>query len=244
MEIQPKVDLVTTEPTPLAVETAEGHAGQVHEPRRLLALDGIRGLAVLLVLQFHWAEGLTRMNPVESTSYFLLRAGWLGVDLFFVLSGFLITGILSDSKNGFHYFRNFYMRRVLRIFPAYYGFLIVAEFVVPGLLRLAHHKPIWQTSGYGWYWLYISNIGAALGHQDAEGFGHFWSLAVEEQFYFFWPLLVYFLSRRAAKRASVACIFAALTLRTCMVLIGHSHPAAAVLMPCRLDALAIGAWLA
>src|SRR4051794_36170926 len=72
---------------------------------RILELDGIRGLAILLVLQFHWAEGLTKMNPVESVSYELLRTGWIGVDLFFVLSGFLITGILSDSLTRPHFFR-------------------------------------------------------------------------------------------------------------------------------------------
>jgi peptidoglycan/LPS O-acetylase OafA/YrhL len=211
---------------------------------RVPELDGIRGLAILMVLQFHWAEGLTRMNSVESTLYSVLRCGWLGVDLFFVLSGYLITGVLADAKAKPHYFKNFYMRRVLRIFPAYYGFVFFAQFVLPPLLRLGHHQAIWQDTDFWWYWLHLTNIGLAIHAPGAQGFSHFWSLAVEEQFYLLWPLLIFCLSRRAAMRTTMGLIMLAPVLRTILALMGNSQPAAYVLMPCRADALAMGAWLA
>src|SRR5579883_636250 len=110
---------------------------------RLPVLDGIRGLAILLVMQYHFwgivpglfGRGGTSRLDVELGRLF--GAGWCGVDLFFVLSGFLITGILYDSRGSRSYFRDFYAKRVLRIFPVYYGFLAVLLFVLPHFPRLA-----------------------------------------------------------------------------------------------------------
>ena len=104
----------------------------VKEPlAHIPALDGVRGVAVLLVLAYHllWANSHT----ANRVAFWLLKfreAGWIGVDLFFVLSGFLITGILYDTLNDTHFFRNFYLRRVLRIFPLYYGVLLLVLLVV------------------------------------------------------------------------------------------------------------------
>ena len=119
---------------------------------RLPALDGIRGLAILLVLFYH----LLRYD-----NSFLGRVshhGWLGVELFFVLSGFLITSILYDSRGGQHYFRNFYARRILRIFPVYYGFLALALILAPLLIKA-------RIDGYPrflhyqlWWWFYGANL--------------------------------------------------------------------------------------
>ena len=114
--------------------------GPTAAPRgHLPALDGLRGVAVLAVLLFHFAHldrpaGLAQRWLLSATG-----AGWAGVDLFFVLSGFLITGILLDARGSSGYFRTFYLRRVLRIFPLYYAYLAVLFWVVP---RLAPHLDV------------------------------------------------------------------------------------------------------
>ena len=105
---------------------------------RVPVLDGLRGVAILLVMVYHFViyGGWQPSGEVEHWLFRLATAGWLGVDLFFVLSGFLITGILVDAKGGGGYFRSFYVRRVLRIFPLYYGFL-AAYFVLAPLVSSA-----------------------------------------------------------------------------------------------------------
>ncbi len=170
------------------------------------ALDGFRGLAVLLVMWSHFiavSPALTHGTAVGR----LLKSGYYGVDMFFVLSGFLITGILLDAKGGEGYFKVFIMRRVLRIFPLYYAVLAV---VYGGAWLFAHDSFHLYASGpdsHLWFWLYSSNWGmVAKGWGTADGawlitpdgssLGHFWSLAVEEQFYLFWPWIVAWLDRR------------------------------------------------
>jgi peptidoglycan/LPS O-acetylase OafA/YrhL len=130
----------------------------------------------------------------------LLLSGFLGVDLFFVLSGFLITGILVDAKRRPHYFRTFYMRRALRIFPLYYGLLALAYLSVP-LLSPQDAATLKGPNSPWWYWLYASNIGMAVKGSWLESptwfsLGHFWSLAVEEQFYMVWPFIVFCLKEK------------------------------------------------
>jgi len=97
----------------------------------LPALDGVRGLAILMVLLLHFVGQTTATSRYEAAVNWVLSYGLLGVDLFFVLSGFLITGILYDARDQAGYFRRFYMRRALRIFPLYYGVLAVVFFVLP-----------------------------------------------------------------------------------------------------------------
>jgi peptidoglycan/LPS O-acetylase OafA/YrhL len=211
------------------------------------ALDGVRGVAILLVLVLHFSRYGHGLVPsglfIDSLYYRVAGAGWIGVDLFFVLSGFLITGILYDAKGGAHYFRNFYARRVLRIFPLYYGALILFLVVLPRLWP--HHAGLQSMVRDGpWYWTYLSNLKIARdGWPQFGAIGHFWSLAVEEQFYLIWPLVVLALNRRQLQITCLLCLIAALAVRVVLNAQGN-NPAAFVLTPARLDALAVGAYLA
>lgn len=210
------------------------------------ALDGVRGLAILLVLIVH----LMLFNNHTGSRFWdsvgqLPAMGFLGVDLFFVLSGFLITGILYDTLHDPHYFRSFYMRRFLRIFPLYYGFLF---FLIA--IGAATHV---SWSGRQWVLLtYTQNTGIWF---PVDGFhpgnlvdlNHFWSLAVEEQFYFVWPMLVFLIKdRRRLIQLGLLLSAFALGLRTWLSF--HLTPFTTGLMHewtlCRMDTLMIGGCLA
>src|SRR5215475_7563749 len=97
----------------------------------LPVLDGVRGLAVMMVLVFHFVGQMLPTNGIERAVVAVTKHGLLGVDLFFVLSGFLITGLLYEARDQPHYLRNFYVRRLLRIFPLYYGVLALVFFAAP-----------------------------------------------------------------------------------------------------------------
>jgi peptidoglycan/LPS O-acetylase OafA/YrhL len=179
----------------------------------------------------------------------LARLGWSGVDLFFVLSGFLITGLLVDGKGGPHYYRNFYIRRTLRIFPLYYAFLFFTLRVAPWLWPYTELAAMARESMEGrseaWYWLYGSNV---LFARD-ENFGHpnlavTWSLAIEEQFYLVWPFVVAITSRRTLMWTCGGLIVTALGLRIALVLEDAHSLLPYVLPVCRMDALASGALVA
>ena len=214
--------------------------------QHLPGLDGIRGLAILLVMFSHFIVVGHHLDTGSAFSR-VMRSGYLGVDLFFVLSGFLITGILIDSKNSPHYFRIFYIRRALRIFPLYYAVLGVAWlsviFITPGdSLRLKGQDSL------AWYWLYASNIGMAVkGNWLASPFwvslGHFWSLAVEEQFYLVWPFLVFVTGIKRLERICVVLVLSSPLIS--LILLGWiGELATYVSTLSRLGALAAGAWLA
>jgi len=219
------------------------------------ALDGLRGLAIILVLVEHITYALLPANPVDEFVRALGRTGWSGVDLFFVLSGFLITGILYDTKGSANYFRNFFLRRSLRIFPLYYG-VLVAAFVGAPLLASAgvgaleelvrSEDYVTLQKNQTWYWSYLTNVLIAQ-----EGWGatplhtsHFWSLAVEEQFYLVWPAVVFLLSHQSLKRTCYALILASAAFRVVVIAAGVNEEAAYTLTPARLDALSFGAVVA
>lgn len=173
------------------------------------ALDGIRGVAILLVVVHHtlhaWRPG---GGPVDALLRSLVGHAWVGVDLFFVLSGFLITGILFDSKGKRRYFGSFYPRRMLRTFPLYYATLLVCFVVLPAL-PLAGTGWLRELSAHqGWFWAHLSNfynLSHNIVRMDGPEIGWmstFWSLAVEEQFYLAWPLVVFFCT---PKRLAVLC---------------------------------------
>ena len=160
--------------------------------------------------------------------------GWAGVDLFFVLSGFLITGILLRTKEAPNFFFNFYMRRTLRILPLYYLFLILAFYVVP------------QTVQFGFtYWTFLSNILLGrLGQFQSPVLDITWSLAVEEQFYLLWPLVVWATKREKLEKVAALLFFLSLGTRLGLFLSGSNAMKNYVLLICRMDSLCAGAWLA
>lgn len=205
--------------------------------QHLAALDGLRGIAIVLVL----LHGFDVIQPsagfVGHALDILLDLGWIGVQLFFVLSGFLITGILLDTRQASGYYRGFFARRVLRIFPLYYGVLFIAFVVLPRLV------PVTGSEHQVWLWTYLANFVAPFGY-GVPAFPHFWSLCVEEQFYLLWPLLVRHGGRRGVIVLSSLLVFVAIGSRAYVRLrLGEpiGHEAAYMFTPCRMDALAIGA---
>ncbi len=143
------------------------------------ALDGLRGIAILLVVLFH--------NFSFSNYLFF---GWLGVDLFFVLSGFLITDILIKSVGKAGYLRKFYLRRMLRIFPLYYLLLIICLLILPAIGSFKGTMN-YYTEHQWWFWLYFQNWLYIIYPPEQNNFIlHLWSLAVEEQFYIIWPFVI------------------------------------------------------
>ena len=217
----------------------------------LPALDGLRGLAILLVMLTH-AIGLPlaeSRSTIDATGHAFARFGWTGVDLFFVLSGFLITGILLDTRNEPRRWVRFYARRSLRIFPLYYG-VLVGLFVLLPLAAGHWSEPAYQTleKNQGWFWLYAVNFleiwskgtGATLNTV------HFWSLSIEEQFYLFWPLVVFAVKPRTILRIAGVVAVAGLAARIWFAAADpFGYPGTSYLFtPVRLDGLMMGAVLA
>jgi peptidoglycan/LPS O-acetylase OafA/YrhL len=208
------------------------------------ALDGVRGLAILMVFAVHFVGDTIPQSRLEAAVQHACTFGVFGVDLFFVLSGFLITGILIEGRDDEGYFRNFYMRRTLRIFPLYYGVLVLLFVVAPAIplfrspaLDAMRHDQLWA-------WLYGMNVLAAIrGALAGSYIDHFWSLAVEEHFYLVWPAIVWLCPPR--KLPTVAAAVAATSLAARIVLADRVNPVAIyTLTPFRLDALCFGGFLA
>jgi peptidoglycan/LPS O-acetylase OafA/YrhL len=226
---------------------------QTPNKEHILVLDGVRGIAVLLVLLFHFLpDTAMQWRSAEWFKKTFTTGGWVGVDLFFVLSGFLITGILLRSKSSENYFATFYIRRALRIFPLYYGALIIIFVVLPylGLLSGESFEPYRKMQAY--FWFYLSNVSRWLVNEDTlaalpapVGFGHLWSLAVEEHFYLVWPAVIFVSSISTLRKTCYALVFSAFFLRCLALSIGNDnamHPF--LLTPLRWDALATGALVA
>ncbi len=152
-------------------------------------LDGLRAIAISWVMFGHLSSSLQWPVTASYQKIFVIlsNTGWIGVQLFFVLSGFLITGILLKGRGQENQLRNFYARRSLRIFPVYYLTLLFFFIIVP----LVSSTPEWLTGATNnqlWYWLYLQNWIRPF--TESGGFSPLWSLAIEEQFYLIWPLLV------------------------------------------------------
>ena len=202
------------------------------------ALDGVRAISVVLVMLHHFQ---------------LLSFGWMGVQIFFVLSGFLITRILMRQKAALFgdYLGCFYIRRILRIFPLYFGYLIL----LMGIDRFwgpAHMFKQWQYFLFT-YTYNFSRLIASLKHAGFElsfSFSHFWSLCVEEQFYFIWPFVIYFFPERIIKIIVAGLMFAIPLFRALMGWVmlhqGLNDMGGVVnwLTLCQMDSFAAGAVMA
>ncbi len=227
---------------PLPQSTGEPrtrHLGRGH----LVPLDGLRGLAILAVMASHLfaVNYEVQAAPLRIIGEIFFWGQW-GVDLFFVLSGFLITGILVDSLGQHHFFRNFYMRRVLRIFPLYYGVLFLL-FALTHVLRIQWHGlqiPLLLYLQNGWR---LQPLTEMLGGKIS--LNHLWSLAIEEQFYLLWPLLIFLArtSRRVMTLAIAGCLLA-LCFRLLLWGVWHNGFTTHFNMFARADALLFGAVLA
>lgn len=191
------------------------------------ALDGLRALAFLAVFFSHaagsWTSVLKTSPPLRVLEQ-IARAGWAGVDVFFVLSGFLITRILLKSRGSENYYLRFYLRRTFRIFPAYFLFLSLCFFGLPLIGREAPaqgHQSIYWTYMHNW-WI------ARWGYWDPNDgpVNHLWTLAVEEQFYLLWPWFVRRLSRTAI-------------IQFCAFVMIVSPPARYILLECGIHSIPI-----
>ena len=207
------------------------------------ALDGVRGVAVLVVIIHNsgWVAA-DSAQPLVKLFSAVAAMGWTGVELFFALSGFLITGILLDTRGRAGYFRTFFVRRAMRIFPLYYTLLAVAVLVAAPLAW----DPAWaaEVRAHHWpHWVYLQNW--TIPFQVAmHGFTHLWSLAVEEQFYLVWPLAAWWLGARRLALLSAALMVAAPLIRAALLAAGFPTWSAYMFTVSRMDALAAGALVA
>jgi peptidoglycan/LPS O-acetylase OafA/YrhL len=212
---------------------------------RIPALDGVRGLAVLAVLVFHTLPIPDHFSTAITIWNAVVKSCWVGVDLFFILSGFLITRVLFENKGQPNYFINFYIRRVLRIAPLYYFSIAAAIYVLPAIIPASVLPPLFHRliENQIWLWLFLQNFIQARSPHQLPGFGHFWTLAVEEQFYLAWPVFVFWLSRRSIMLFALGiCILEPLARWLCLSS-GFSLGAVRQLTYLRLDSILFGALL-
>ena len=217
----------------------EQRAREQHIPE----LDGVRGIAVLSVMLLHFHAPYLAARPLGFISDVIAR-GYTGVDIFFVLSGFLITSILISTKGASNYFQAFYARRALRIFPL--AFLWIALFYWIAL-PIAHlHGLLLKLpeSEQLWYWLFLGNWRQGLGLNDGAELGHFWSLAVEEQFYILFSLIVRFVPGRRLLMVCVGFAGSSVVLRVLVAWLAGDDPMRWRITFLHLDPIALGALLA
>jgi len=177
----------------------------------------------------------------------IIHTGWMGVDLFFVLSGFLITRILLATRDDENRWKNFIFRRVLRIFPVYFTYLIALFLLVHWQydLMVASRSNISYSEDWWMAFLFIPNVSVLLtGHNIGPGTGHLWSLGIEEQFYLLWPLIVFHTSVATLRRICLLIIPLAFATRIFLVLQGFDSWQIYTFTLSRFDALATGALLA
>ncbi len=212
----------------------------------LKSLDGLRGVAILLVLLCHSLIDFPADTFLGKAVQSVGSSTWWGVDVFLVLSGFLVTGVLLHSKEKPRYFRRFYGRRAVRIMPLYFLLLILLLWLGP-LFSLWELPPALSGWNQLWYWSYLANIHFVLLPPGADLFHteHLWALCVEEQFYLFWPLLVLICSPKQLKGVAIGIILGSTLLRLGGWLFWDWSAVTLYKMtPLRIDGMAAGALLA
>ena len=209
-------------------------------------IDGLRGVAILLVCIYHY--GLTYARDGVFGGMLVaswLQMGWMGVDLFFVISGFLITSILLETREDTHYFRNFIVRRTLRIWPLYYLSLFFLIVVAPAVLQPVPDDLLRLSDKQWWFWTYTANWLFALeGGFNQTPCGYYWSLAVEEQFYLLWPLVVWKTPEPRLRGVCVAMFAGSLGLRLALAARGVPEGSLYTMTFTHIEAVAGGALLA
>lgn len=214
--------------------------------RHIPALDGLRGFAVLMVFYYHTCN----VPTVPAHWRIFAGMGWSGVDLFFVLSGYLITNILVSSRDSITYYTSFYARRALRIGPVYYLALAIIIFVQPHLYH--HMHPLRPIPAYSWhqqalYWFNLSNLRSAFYPIEIPLASIYWSLAIEEQFYALWPAIVRRVTNRTILIVCICEVSLSMLLRCLPTVQAWNHTYDNFiyrLTPFRLDGLLLGALLA
>lgn len=214
-----------------------------HSAERNVPLDGIRGIAILLAVAYHAWQDVPALTTLDRAVGATVSFFWTGVDLFFVLSGFLITRILYKSRNSPRYFRSFYARRMLRTWPLYYFALIL----VLGVPAFFAHRLV-EESAF-WFLFHSSNFLTFFFGYPRRIVAHFWSLAIEEQYYLVWPMIRFL---RTRERMMILCgvlIGSAVALRLALLMFAEANSRQVYSLTfTRMDALAtgglLGLWLA
>ena len=190
--------------------------------------DGWRGLGICFVVLAHYFP-----------AYFI--GSWVFMEMFFVMSGFLITGILIDSKSKKNYYKSFILRRALRVFPLYYLCLFALFFLLPkSWLDLSYYR-----SHQTWFWLYAENwLFSLQGWPEVKALRHFWSLAIEEQFYITWPLFVWLFTPKGLVRFCIFLFFFSFFFRNFGMHLGFVPPFSYVATLGRMEGIVLGAIVA
>jgi peptidoglycan/LPS O-acetylase OafA/YrhL len=213
-----------------------------------LELDGVRGLAIVMVTLYRVLKELPSTDTVlYAWTKSIGGLGEKGVDLFFVLSGFLITGILLRTRSKSNYFSNFLARRAIRIFPLYFVSLALCLVLIPRVLPPSAIPSSWDlpASHQLYLWTYTSNLWMSWTNSWCFGpLDHFWSLAVEEHFYFVWPAIVFLLSPKWIARLCIGTIVGVGLVRIGASTLPGCEVAVSVLTFFRCDGLCVGALLA
>lgn len=227
----------------------QSNCQSVYQPRQHLPqLDGLRGLAILLVTVYRFGRTIPESHA-GNTFVQAIELGTHGVELFFVLSGFLITGILLDTRGQTYQLRNFFARRSLRIFPLYFAALLLCIWLVPALASAIGATSIEQAFAPAqdqqfYLWCYLTNVQMSV--VDAWCFGpldHFWSLAVEEHFYLLWPLIIVYCRSRWLLWGTLGVAIGCVITRTGWLAFGGNATAAEVLTIWRCEGLLMGAFV-
>ena len=215
------------------------HTNTMHHSNRLPSLDGLRAVSICMVVIGHCSSTIPGLSRTALTLVRFFGNGGLGVSIFFVISGFLITTLLVREYQATQHLnlKNFYIRRAFRIFPAFYAYwLVVLVLELFGCIQVSH-SDLFSSAVY--IWNYVPR------NVDTWFLGHTWSLSVEEQFYLLWPLILAFVTPKRATSVAIALIVAEPFLRiSSYFLLPSSRPLIGMMVHTRADSLMIGALLA